>query len=132
MVRVPTPEFGHIWTGVFPYSDGSGEKQRTMLVLGFNPVRSTVFAVKITSTDPRTVYAGQFAIMKGDRFYARTGLQKDCKLDFNEVVELHTSKLTKQIGALDLSDQRTSHRFMAAIQGSRYADAIAQIGRDFG
>ena len=132
MVRVPTPEFGQIWTGVFPYSDGSGEKQRTMLVLGFNPVRSTVFAVKITSTDPKTVYAGQFAAMKSDRFYQGTGLQKDSKIDFNEVVELHTSKLTKQIGSLDLSDQRTAHRFMSAIQGSRYADAIAQIGRDFG
>lgn len=66
------------------------------------------------------------------RFYPRTGLQKDSKIDFNEVVELPTSKLTKQIGTLDLSEQRTAHRFMSAIQSSRYADAIAQIGRDFG
>ncbi len=132
MVQPPLPSFRQIWTGVFPYSDGSGEKHRTLFVLGFNPARSTVFAVKITSTDPRTVFAGQFAIMRSDRFYPGTGLQKECKLDFNEVVELHTSKLTKQIGILDLSDQKTAHRFMSAIEGSRYADAIAQIGRDFG
>lgn len=132
MVQAPTPKFGSIWTGSFPFSDGSGEKQRAFLVLGFNPVKSTVFAVKITSSDPRTLYAGQMGLYQSDRFFPGTKLQKDCKLDFNEVAELHTSKLTKQIGSLDLTEQKAAHRFMSAIQGSRYADAIAAIGHDFG
>ena len=132
MVNSPRPEFGDIWTGRFPFADGSGEKHRTLLVLGFNPTRQCVFAVKITSTYPRTVYAGQLGIYRGDRGFAKTNLQKDCKLDFNELVELPLAKLTKHIGHLDIDDQRTAQRCMAAIQGSRYADEIAAIGRRFG
>ena len=91
-----------------------------------------MFAVKITSTDPRTVFAGEFGLYKSDRFYEKTKLQKECKLVFNELVTLPLANLTKQIGHLDLSDQRTAQRFMSAIQGSRYANEIAAIGRNFG
>jgi len=132
MVQTPRPSFATIWTGSFPYSDGSGEKHRTFLVLGFNSETEEVFAVKITSTDPRTVFAGEFGLYKSDRFYEKTKLQKECKLVFNELVTLPLANLTKQIGHLDLSDQRTAQRFMSAIQGSRYANEIAAIGRNFG
>ena len=132
MVPNPRPKFATIWTGSFPYSDGSGEKHRTFLVLGFKAETEEVFAVKITSTDPRTVYAGEFGLYRTDRFFDKTKLQKECKLVFNELATLPLANLTKQIGFLDLGDQKTAQRFMAAIQGSRYADEIAAIGRKFG
>jgi hypothetical protein len=131
---VSGPRFAELWTADFPFSepDTADEKHRTVLVLGYNQADEMVAAVKITSSNPRSVYSGQFGLYRGDSAFTKSGLQKDSKFDFQVLAHIPFSKFTKRIGMLDIENRQIVQRMMAAIKASKYADEIARIGRDFG
>ena len=129
-----TPKFGELWTAEFPFEepDVDGAKLRTVFILGYNRTDETVAAVKVTSVDPRTCYSGQFGLYKTDTSFAKTGLHKDCKVDFQRMELLPLSAMKKRIGHLDVDGNQVAQRLMAAIKVSKYADEIARLARTIG
>ena len=129
-----TPRFAELWTAEFPFeeADQGGAKLRTVFVLGYNSCDEMVAAVKITSTDPRNVLSGQFVLYKTDKSFPKTGLHKDCKVDFQRMEHLPLSAMRKRIGKLDVDSNQVAQRLMAAITASKYADEIARLARTIG
>lgn len=125
-------KFPDLITGALPYFDSDQSKIRTLLVLACDEKRGSVVVAKVTSSEPRIVYSGQFAIYTADSFFKATGLRKDSKVDFNNVMTIPLADVRQRIGHLDLKTEKEMRRMMAAIKNSANALQIAEIGRAFG
>lgn len=129
MLPVKFPDFV---TGELPYFDSNESKVRTLFVLGANVQRGTVLVAKVTSSDPRIVYAGQFAIYSADRFFKSTGLNRDSKVDLNACYQLPIEKVIKKIGTLVLTQEKDLKRLMAAIMNSTNSQQIFDVSLGLG
>lgn len=126
----PVPSAWEIWTADFPFSDGTGEKHRTVLILAIDPSTDELLAVKGTSQQTRTVYAGSFALYSSDQVFKKSGLQKDTKFDVNTLTRLpFDDRFTKKIGVLDVSDRGIAMRVVAAVKASEYYDLLRSFAR---
>jgi hypothetical protein len=126
------PSAGDVWCGYFPFLNSSETKHRPMLILGCAIERQLVVAARITTSEPRTVRAGELGIYPGDSFFGDTGLKFASKVCLDAVVQLPLSALDYQLGRLDLRDDRLVERLKRAVMSSPQRETLAAIARSFG